>query len=104
MLGLLQGGIIIDDYLQLQQAVVEGARVGMLGQSDSQIVAVVDASAPSLQPDALQVSISPSAAQRAQGTELTVQGTYSVTVVVPLLASIMGSSVQLSSSAVMRVE
>ncbi len=104
MLGLLQVGVVIEDYLQLQQAVVEGARVGILGQSDSQIVAVVDASAPSLEPSALQVTVSPPASQRAQGTELTVQGTYSVTVAVPLLAPIIGSTVQLSSTAVMRVE
>jgi Flp pilus assembly protein TadG len=104
ILGLLQVGIVIEDYLQLQQAVEEGARAGMLGETDAQIVQVVDQSAPSLQTSALQVTISPSQSQRTQGTELTVQGTYAVTVVVPLLQPIIGSTVQLSSTAVMRME
>ncbi len=104
MLGLLQVGIVTEDYLQLQQAVEEGARAGILGMTDSQIVQVVDQSAPSLQLSALQVTISPPSAERTQGTELTVQGSYAVTVVVPLLQPIIGSSVQLSSTAVMRME
>ncbi|MDA8345905.1 MAG: pilus assembly protein [Thermaerobacter sp.] len=104
ILGLLQVGIVIEDYLQLQQAVEEGARAGMLGMSDSQIVQVVDQSAPSLQVSALQVTITPPESERAQGTELTVQGSYAVTVVVPLLQPIIGSSVQLSSTSVMRME
>jgi len=104
LLGMLQVGIILQDYLQLQQAVEQGARAASLGATDTAIVATVDASAPSLSAQALSVTVSPSEADRQSGTEVSVQGTYSVSISIPLLTPLIGGGLQIASQSVMRME
>ncbi len=104
LLGMLQVGVVLQDYLQLQQAVEQGARVASLGQGDASVLQTVAQSSPSLNPSALSVTVLPAAANCQSGTDVTVQGTYSVSVSIPLLSSLLGSQVQISSQSVMCME
>jgi len=104
LLGILQVGIILQDFLQLQQAVEQGARSASLGAADTAIVQTVDTAAPSLSPASLTVTVTPDASQRQSGTYVTVQGTYAVTVSVPLLAPLLGDHLDIASQSVMRME
>ena len=101
---MLQVGIVLQDYLQLQQAVEQGARAASLGAADAAIQQTVDQAAPSLSTQALSVTVSPAAADRMSGTDITVQGTYSIGISIPLLAPLLGGQVQISSQSVMRME
>lgn len=104
LLGMLQVGIVLQDYLQLQQAVEQGARAASLGAADSAIEQTVDNAAPSLSAQALTVTVSPASSDRLSGTDVTVQGTYSIGISIPLLSPLLGSQVQISSQSVMRME
>lgn len=104
LVGLLQVGLIMEDFLQLQTATEEGARAAMLGESDAQIAQAVDQSAPRLDPNSLTVTVTPPAANRTPGTEVTVTTDYPIAIDIPLLQSLLGSGVQLSSQVTMRME
>lgn len=104
MLGMLQVGIVLQDYLQLQQAVEQGARAASLGASDTTILQTVDASAPNLNPASLTLTVSPSPSERQSGTAVDVQGTYSISVSIPLLTPLLGGALQVSSQSIMRME
>lgn len=104
LVGLLQVGVIMEDYLQLQTATEEGARAAILGKSDSQIQQAVDQSAPRLTPSQLTVTVSPSASQRTPGSEVTVSTQYPITIAIPLLQSLIGQTVNLTSQVTMRME
>ena len=104
LLGMLQVGIVLEDYLQLQQAVEQGARAASLGAADASIQQTVDGAAPSLDPSALTVTVTPVASERQSGTDVTVQGTYSVSISIPLLSPLLGGGLQISSESVMRME
>lgn len=104
LVGLLQVGMLLEDYLQLQSATEQGARAAILGLSDTQITQTVDQSAPQLNPSNIQITVSPSASQRTPGSEVTVTATYPVTIDIPLLQSVIGNSIDLSSQVTMRME
>lgn len=104
LVGLLQVGLIMEDFLQLQTATEEGARAAMLGESDAQIAQAVDQSAPRLDPNSLTVTVTPTSADRTPGTEVTVTTDYPITIDIPLLQSLLGSGIQLSSQVTMRME
>jgi Flp pilus assembly protein TadG len=104
LLGMLQVGIVLQDYLQLQQAVEQGARAASLGAADATIQQTVDSAAPSLSPSALTVTVSPAAAERQSGTEITVQGSYGISISIPLLTPLIGGQLEISSQSVMRME
>lgn len=104
LLGMLQVGIVLQDYLQLQQAVEQGARAASLGASDTAIQQTVDQSAPSLSPQALTVTVTPPASDRLSGSDIEVQGTYSISISIPLLTPLLGGQLQISSQSVMRME
>ncbi len=104
LLGMLQVGIVLEDYLQLQQAVEQGARAASLGASDASILQTVDQAAPSLDPSALTVTVSPASSERQAGTNLDVEGMYSISVSIPLLTPLLGGELQISSQSVMRME
>ncbi len=104
LLGMLQVGIVLEDYLQLQQAVEQGARAASLGAADAAIQQTVDGAAPSLIPSALTVTVTPAASDRQSGTDVTVQGSYSISVSIPLLSPLLGGGLEISSQSVMRME
>ncbi len=104
LLGMLQVGIVLQDYLQLQQAVEQGARAASLGASDATVLQTVDAAAPSLNPSSLTLAVSPSPSERQTGTDVDVQGRYSISVSIPLLTPLLGGALQISSQSVMRME
>ncbi len=104
LLGMLQVGIVLEDYLQLQQAVEQGARAASLGAADAAIQQTVDGAAPSLIPSALTVTVTPVASDRQSGTDVTVQGSYSISISIPLLSPLLGGGLEISSQSVMRME
>lgn len=80
LLGLMEFGRVFHALLTVQNAAREGARLGVTGASDGQIEARVRQAAQSLEgsqsPDRLQVAVSPPAAARHVGSDLTVQVKY----------------------------
>lgn len=102
VMGIVQLGLIFRSQLALDGAVRDGARIGATGADDAQIVDRVVA-AGGLDRAALTVDIAPVTPRRS-GDIISVTGRYRVDLFVPLISNLLGSSLELSASASMRVE
>lgn len=104
VLGVVVFGRLFNAYMTIQHAAREGARLGILGASDAEITNRVLDNVVSLNPAQVSVGISPAPGSRTSGTILTVQVSYDFTVMMPLLSSLIGTSVPITATLSMRVE
>jgi len=104
LLGVFEFGRLFNAYMTVQHAAREGARLGVLGATDAEIIAQVQANAVTLSADQLTVAVSPSEGSRATGTILTVTVDYSFEVVIPLISEFLGAGIPIRSALSMRVE
>lgn len=104
VLGVVEFGRVFNAYMTIQHAAREGARLGILGASDNEIRNRVLENAVSLDPSLVSVAIAPSSGSRTSGTILTVYVSYNFRVLMPLLSSVLGTSIPISAALSMRVE
>jgi len=104
LLGIFEFGRLFNAYLTVQHATREAARVGVLGASDSEIIALVATRAVTLDPALLSVAVSPSEADRDTGTVMTVTVDYTFQVVMPFISTLLGTGIPIRSALSMRVE
>ena len=102
--GIIEFGIIFSDNLIISQAAREGARVGVVGGSDEEIVNTVEHIAGTLDQNHLQIAISPPEGERTRGNSLKVEVRYSVQIMTPFMAEIIPNPYPLSAAVTMRVE
>jgi Flp pilus assembly protein TadG len=104
VMGILEFGIMLNSYLAIENAAREGARAGIVGTSDTQIKNLIVATSPSLDPNNLTVTITPTDVNRKSGDTLTVQVTYNHKLIVPIISSLFNGGVVLNCETSMRVE
>lgn len=104
VMGILQFGMMLNSYLSIENASREGARAGIIGSSDSEIKSTVIATSPSLDPNIVIVTITPTEANRKSGETLTVKVTYNYILNVPIISSIFNNVIELNGQTSMRVE
>jgi Flp pilus assembly protein TadG len=104
VLGVVEFGRLFNAYMTVQHAAREGARLGILGASDNEIRNRVLQNTVSLDPALVSVAIAPSSSSRTSGTILTVYVSYNFTVLMPLLSSVIGSSIPVTAALSMRME
>ncbi len=104
LLGVFEFGRLFNAYMTVQHAAREGCRIGVLGATDAEIVAVVESNAVTLNPAELTISISPALASRTSGTIMTVTVNYNFRVLVPVISALLGSGLPIRSALSMRVE
>ncbi len=104
LLGIIEFGMMINAYVTVQHAAREGVRLGITGADDSAIVARVEAAAIPLQPSLIDVTVTPAEDLRERGEPLTVAVSYEYTLMTPLVSSIAGSTITISSALDMRME
>ncbi len=105
LFGILEFGRIFYSYISITNAVREGARIGVVGAEDDEIIAKVKAAAhlkPEIQED--EIKILPEETHRTPGVALSVEVSYNVDLVTPLFSKILDDPFPLNSKAVMRVE
>lgn len=101
--GIVEFGRIMNTYLIVTNAAREGARHGVVGGTDADIRDAVMNNAYTLDPAKITVTISP-AGSRTRGTPLTVQVSYSLDIIAPLIGVITGNPYIVTASTTMRVE
>ncbi|WP_105617248.1 TadE/TadG family type IV pilus assembly protein [Vallitalea okinawensis] len=104
ILGIIEFGIMFNAYLTITSASREGARLGAVGGSDSEIESLISSITPQLNADKLVVTITPSEGARDRGDSITVTASYDYQVLIPLLGDIISNLVDLTAQTVMRVE
>ncbi len=105
LFGTIEFGRVFSSSLVLTNAAREGARLGAVGKTDTQIIqSVRDMCSPLVDGDALDVEVQPTEGVRVPGGEVTVTVRYSVPLVTPVLSGIAPNPFPLNAKATMRVE
>ena len=104
IMGIFQFGMMLNAYITIGNAAREGARAGIIGSSDAEIQNLIISTSPSLEPENLTVSITPSETNRISGGTLTVNVTYNYELTVPIISSLFNNVIVLNGQTSMRVE
>ncbi|MDP2871772.1 MAG: pilus assembly protein [Bacillota bacterium] len=104
VLGVVEFGRLFNAYMTVQHAAREGARLGILGATDNEIMNRVLQNTVTLDPAQVVIGIAPAAGSRPSGSILTVSVSYNFRVLMPLLSSVVGSTIPITATLSMRVE
>lgn len=104
VMGIVEFGMMLNSYLTINNAAREGARYGIIGNSNAEIQSIITSTSPSLNSAYLTITITPADGSRISGNTLTVKLTYNYKLTVPIISGILGNSVQLNAQTSMRIE
>ena len=104
VLGIVEFGRVFSVYMTIQHAAREGVRLGILGATDAEIIGRVQANSATLDLGKMSVNVSPGASLRTPGTIMTVSVAYNFAVVVPIINTLVGSTIPIATTVSMRVE
>lgn len=104
LMGTMEFGRIFHSYLLITNASREGARAGIISQTDSEIMSKVKDVAATLNLTDAQITITPNQSARTRGVPLTVKVDYSVNLITPVLDTIVPNPFPLSATTIMRME
>ena len=103
--GIIDFGLLFNNYLIVSNASREGARAAAIGSTDEQINTVVDNDTVSLDPDNLTVTITPDETEgKDTGDSVTVTVQYKYSMITPIIAAIVPGPINLTTSTTMRCE
>lgn len=102
--GIIDFGLLLNNYQVITNASREGARVAAVGYTDSEIVDVVRNAAGILDPGQLLIDIDPPESDREKGDEVTITIEYNYTLFTPIISAIVPNPVRIESKMTMRVE
>jgi len=103
VMGIFQFGMMINSYLTIQNAVREGARVAIVGSTDTEIIQQMKQTSPALNSNQLSINITPSQQMRRSGEALTIKASYQYQMTVPIISNLFGQ-VTLNAQTSMRME
>ena len=103
--GIIDFGLLFNNYLMVSNASREGARSAVTGSTNEQIRAAVNTVAASLDPDRLTITIFPDLlVDRSTGVAVAVTVKYNYSMVTPIIAALVPGPFQLKTSTTMRCE
>lgn len=102
--GIIDFGRIMNTYLVANYAAREGVRQAALGQTDTVITDTVKGAASTLDPDTIQVGITPGKSLRVRGAQTTVTVIYQIDEITPIINKIIPNPFIINTSTSMRIE
>lgn len=103
VVGILEFGLILNQYMVVAEASREGARSAALGGDDATVVNVVKAAVPTPTMDRTKVQVAISPSTRIRGSAVTVTVTYPLKTITQMM-SVFFTDPNVSGSATMRME
>ena len=91
-------------YVTVGNAARAGGRAATIGGTDTTINSSIKNAAVSLDPASLTITITPQQVQRTSGQTVTVQVSYPVQLIIPLISNVIPNPFIVSSSTIMRIE
>ena len=104
LMSIIEFGRVYHSYLIITNASREGARVAVLGKTDSDITNRVNEVSSGLDLPELQTTITPSSAARTSGVSTTVEVRYRISLVFSLFDAFVPNPLTITSRTIMRVE
>ncbi|MGI6488868.1 MAG: pilus assembly protein [Syntrophomonadaceae bacterium] len=104
LMGIIEFGRIFFSYLTITELAREGARYGVVGHSDAQIISHIENHSTVLDALDMGIDISPPDLVRQRGDGLTITVNYSVDLIVPFPEGVVPDPVPLMASCTMRME
>lgn len=104
LMGIIDFGMMFNNYLIVGNASREGARNAAVGATDSEIVSVVETVTGTLDVSKITTVISPQESLRKKGDEVVVTVKYDYKFLTPVIGVFFSGKVQLTGTSVMRVE
>lgn len=104
LFGVIEMGRVGYAYITVSNAARSGGRVATIGGTDLDIQNSVYQAAASLDTTSLTINITPTQSLRYSGQGVTVQVTYPVQLIIPIISNVIPNPVVVSSSMSMRLE
>ena len=104
IMGIVDFGIIFNNYTVISNATREAARNGVVGATDEEMRTIISNTTPTLTSNKMTITITPAQAYRIKGSALTVKIEYEIIPITPLMAPILPDPFKIASTTVMRME
>ncbi|MGE5473738.1 MAG: TadE family protein [Ignavibacteriales bacterium] len=104
IMGMIEFGRIFNAYLIVTNASREGARIAVVGGTDTDINNRIITSTNTLKQEVLSITISPEETSRTRGTQVTVTVHYDLEMICPIISGIIPNPFPIDSITVMRME
>jgi Flp pilus assembly protein TadG len=105
IMGIIDFGLLFNNYILISNASREGARKAALGGTDAEVVETIQNITTSLDIANLSITITPDYASRGHGTEVRVSVSYKNKLITPIIDKFFpGGVAELNSASLMRVE
>ena len=104
LMGIIEFGLLMSDYVIVVNAAREGARYATLGNTDDDVVAKVQEVTNTLHDSNISITITPNEYERERGEAVTVKVSYVSESIMPLIENIAPKLYNVKSEMTMRVE
>jgi Flp pilus assembly protein TadG len=104
LLGMVDLSRVISANFVLENAARSAARVGVVSNSDTDIITAIENGTESLNESTITYTITPTEGSRGSGDELTVEINYTVDILTPIVSNVIGDSIPINGKTIMRVE
>ena len=104
LFGVIEMGRVGYSYITVSNAARAGGRTATIGGTDVEITNSIKNAAVSLDPASLTITMTPLQAQRQSGQAVTVQVSYPVQLIIPIISNVVPDPVVVSASIIMRLE
>jgi Flp pilus assembly protein TadG len=107
LVGIVDFGLLFNNYLVMTNAAREGTRSAAVGVSDLEIISMVSNITSTLDQSMMRITITPATppeSSRTRGTQVTVTVEYDNKLFTPILNAVIPNPVHLKASTVMMVE
>ena len=104
LLGMVDLSRVISANFVIDNAARSAARIGVVSNSDADIIAAIENGTESLNEAVITYTITPTEGTRGPGDELTVEINYTVDILTPIVSNVLGDSIPISGKTIMRVE
>ncbi|MGE5329037.1 MAG: TadE family protein [Deltaproteobacteria bacterium] len=104
IMGMIEFGRIFNAYLIVTNASREGARIAVVGGTDTDVDNSITNTTNTLRQEALTINVTPTQSSRNRGAQVTVTVHYNLEMICPIISSIIPNPFPINSITVMRME
>jgi Flp pilus assembly protein TadG len=104
LMGIIDFGLLFNNYLIIANASREAARQAAVGVPDGNIYMSISKMTATVDPYKMRPTIYPPPASRKKGAEITVTIEYDNVLITPVISAIIPNPVKLTATTVMRIE